>query len=297
MAFSHKHRVVDPHKSAACAQVDVKMLADNSAANLVEVQDVHYSRNERAVFNGLSLDVPRGKVTAVMGPSGTGKTTLLNLITGQLLPDEGVVLFDGRVVCPCSRRRLYQTRRQMGVLFQHGALLTNLNVFENVAFPLREHTKLPEQLIRQIVLMKLHSVGLRAAWQHMPAQLSGGMVRRVALARALVMDPTLIIYDEPFVGLDPISKGVIVRLIRQTNDALGITSIVVTHDVAETEILADLSYLLSGGKVVAHGTPQDLHKDKSEIVQQFVRGLADGPVPFHYPGADYSAQLRAMAGA
>ncbi len=273
----------------------VKKLADNSAANLVEIQDVRYSRGDRAIFDGLSLTIPRGAVTALMGPSGTGKTTLLNLITGQLLPDEGFVLFDGRVVCPCSRRRLYQMRRQMGVLLQHGALLTNLNVFENVAFPLREHTKLPEQLIRQIVLMKLQSVGLRTAWQHMPSQLSGGMVRRVALARALVMDPTLIVYDEPFVGLDPISKGVIVRLIRQTNDALGITSIVVTHDVAETERLADLSYLISGGKVVASGTAQDLQKDKSDIVQQFVQGLADGPVPFHLPGPGYADQLQIMA--
>lgn len=275
----------------------MKMLADTSPENLVEIQDVRYSHGERAVFSGLSLTIPRGAVTALMGPSGTGKTTLLNLITGQLLPDEGVVLFDGRIVCPCSRRRLYQTRRQMGVLLQQGALLTNLDVFENVAFPLREHTKLPEQLIRQIVLMKLQSVGLRAAWQHMPSQLSGGMVRRVALARALVMDPKLIVYDEPFAGLDPISKGVIVRLIRQTNDVLGITSIVVTHDVLETEILADLSYLISGGKVVASGTPQDLRKDKSDIVQQFMQGLADGPVPFHLPGPGYAEQLRAMAAA
>jgi len=270
-------------------------LAGNSGTNLVEVQDVRYSRSDRMLFNGLSLDIPRGKVTAVMGPSGTGKTTLLHLITGQLLPDEGVVLFDGRVVCPCSRRRLYETRRQIGVLFQNGALLTNLNVFENVAFPLREHTRLPEQLIRQIVLMKLHSVGLRAAWLKMPSQLSGGMARRVALARALVMDPKLIVYDEPFAGLDPISTGVIVRLIRQTNDALGITSIVVTHDVAETEMLADLIYLISGGKVVASGTPGELQNDNSPIVNQFMRGLADGPVPFHYPGPGYSAQLRAMS--
>lgn len=285
--------MANPHKFAACAPVDVKILADTSPENLVEIQDIRYSHGERTVFSGLSLTIPRGGVTALMGTSGTGKTTLLNLITGQLLPDEGVVLFDGRVVCPCSRRRLYKTRRQMGVLLQQGALLTNLDVFENVAFPLREHTKLPEQLIRQIVLMKLQSVGLRAAWQHMPSQLSGGMVRRVAL----VMDPTLIVYDEPFAGLDPISKGVIVRLIRQTNDALGITSIVVTHDVVETVILADLSYLISGGKVVASGTPQDLRKDESDIVQQFMQGLADGPVPFHLPGPGYAEQLRTMAAA
>ena len=268
---------------------------ENSAANLVEIQDVHYSRDDRKIFSGLDMQIPRGKVTAVLGPSGAGKTTLLNLITGQLNPDQGAVLFEGKVVCPCSRRRLYAIRRQMGVLFQRGALLTNLNVFENVAFPLREHTGLPEELIRQIVIMKLNSVGLRAAWQHMPSQLSGGMARRVALARALVMDPKLIIYDEPFAGLDPISMGVIVRLIRQTNDALGITSIVVTHDVEETRLLADLSYLISGEKVAAHGTPEELRNDKSDLVRQFMRGRADGPVPFHLPGPGYAEQLRAMA--
>ena len=266
-----------------------------SPENLVEIRDVHYQRGDRSVFRGLSLDIPRGSVTAIMGPSGTGKTTLLNLVTGQLNPDDGVVLFDGRVVCPCSRRRLYEVRRKMGVLFQSGALLSNLSVFENVAFPLREHTRLPEELVRQIVLMKLHSVGLRGAWQHMPAQLSGGMARRVALARALVMDPELIIYDEPFTGLDPISMGVIVRLIRHTNDALGITSIVVTHDVAETNELADLSYLLSDGKVVARGSPQELQRDQNDTVRQFMQGLADGPVPFHFPGPEYTEQLQAMA--
>lgn len=267
-----------------------------TSANLVEIQDVKYCRGERTIFDGLSLDIPRGTVSAIMGPSGTGKTTLLNLITGQLLPDDGVVLFDGRVVCPCSRRRLYETRRQIGVLFQHGALLTNLNVFENVAFPLREHTRLPESLIRQIVLMRLHSVGLRAAWQQMPSQLSGGMARRVGLARALVMDPKLIVYDEPFAGLDPIAMGVIVRLIRQTNDVLGITSIVVTHDVAETEMLADLIFLISEGKVVARGTPADMQQENSPMVRQFMQGLADGPVPFHYPGPGYAEQLQAMSG-
>lgn len=268
---------------------------ENPSANLVELHDVHYSRGDRQVFSGLNMQIARGKVTAVLGPSGAGKTTLLNLITGQLNPDQGVVLFEGRVVCPCSRRRLYDMRRQMGVLFQQGALLTNLNVFENVAFPLREHTDLPEQLIRQIVVMKLHAVGLRAAWQHMPSQLSGGMARRVALARALVMDPKLIVYDEPFVGLDPISKGVIVRLIRQTNDALDTTSIVVTHDVEETRLLADMSYLISGRKIAAHGTPEELRNDKSDLVRQFMQGRADGPVPFHLPGPGYAEQLRAMA--
>ena len=271
------------------------MLSHKEPPNLVEIQDVSYYRGTRAIFNGLTMNIPRGTVSAVMGPSGTGKTTLLNLITGQLLPDDGAVLFDGRMVCPCSRRGLYNTRRQIGVLFQDGALLTELSVFENVAFPLREHTRLPEQLIRQIVLMRLNSVGLRAAWKRMPSELSGGMARRVGLARALVMDPKLIIYDEPFTGLDPIAVGVILRLIRQTNDVLGITSIVVTHDVAEAEMLADLIFLISEGKVVASGSPADMRQKDSAMVRQFMQGLADGPVPFHYPGASYADQLQNMS--
>ena len=269
--------------------------SDDTASNLVEIKDVRFSRGSRMIFNGLNFSIPRGKITAILGPSGTGKTTLVKLITGQIRPDDGVILFEGRAVCPCSRQRLYEMRRQIGVLFQSGALLTNLDVFENVAFPLRQHTKLPERLIRQIVLMKLQSVGLRGAWEHMPSELSGGMARRVALARALVMDPKLIIYDEPFAGLDPISMGVIVQLIRETNDALGITSIVVTHDVAQTEILADQSVLLSEGVVVAAGTPAELCNDRSELVQQFMRGKSDGPVPFHFPGPGYVEQLRALA--
>lgn len=272
------------------------ILSHRTPANLVEIRDVRYRRGDQSIFDGLSLSIPRGTVSAIMGPSGTGKTTLLDMITGQIQPDEGAVLFEGRVVCPCSRRRLYDTRRQIGVLFQHGALLTNLNVYENVAFPLREHTRLPEQLIRQIVLMRLHSVGLRAAWQKMPSQLSGGMVRRVGLARALVMDPKLIVYDEPFAGLDPIAIGAIVRLIRQTNDVLGITSIVVTHDVDEARALADLIFLISEGRLVAHGTPQQMDQDESPAVKQFMQGLADGPVPFHYPGPGYAEQLQAMSG-
>lgn len=271
------------------------MLTKRASANLIEIEDLHYSRGDRQIFSGLNMQIPRGKVTAVLGPSGTGKTTLLNLITGQLNPDQGAVLFEGRVVCPCSRRRLYEMRRHMGVLFQQGALLTNLSVFENVAFPLREHTDLPEPLIRQIVVMKLHAVGLRAAWQNMPSQLSGGMTRRVAFARALVMDPKLIIYDEPFAGLDPISKGVIARLIRQTNDVLGITSIVITHDIEETQSLADLSFLLSEGKIAAQGTPDELRNDPSDLVRQFMRGQADGPVPFHLAGPGYAELLQEMA--
>lgn len=270
------------------------MLIHKPNRNLVEIQNVHYSREGRKIFSGLNMHIPRGKVTTVLGPSGAGKTTLLNLIAGQLTPDQGAVSFEGKIVCPCSRRRLYAIRRQMGVLFQQGALLTNLNVFENVAFPLREHTDLPEQLIRQIVIMKLQAVGLRTAWQHMPSELSGGMARRVALARALVMDPKLIIYDEPFAGLDPISMGVIVKLIRRTNNALGITSIVVTHDVEETRLLADFSYLIFGGKVAAYGTPQQLRDSKSGLVRQFMQGRADGPVPFHRPGPAYAEQLQSM---
>ena len=273
------------------------ILSHQASANLIEIRDVRYQRGDRAIFDGLNLSIPRGSVSAIMGPSGTGKTTLLNLITGQLQPDAGAVLYKGRIVCPCSRRRLYKTRRQIGVLFQNGALLTNLNVFENVAFPLRAHTRLPEQLIRQIVLMRLHSVGLRAAWRKMPSQLSGGMARRVGLARALVMDPQLIVYDEPFAGLDPIAIGAILRLIRQTNDVLGITSIVVTHDVEEARMLADLIFLIADGTVVAHGTPKRMQQDDSPVVKQFMSGLADGPVPFHYPGPGYADQLQAMAAA
>ncbi len=270
------------------------MLVEDLRENLLEVHDLHYSRDGRAIFNGLEMRIPRGKVTAVLGPSGTGKTTLLNLIAGQLVPDEGAVMFDGRIVCPCSRHHLYQVRKQIGVLFQEGALLTNLSVFENVAMPLREHTKLPEALIRQIVLTKLHAVGLRTASGSMPSQLSGGMARRVALARALVMDPKLMIYDEPFTGLDPIALGVIVRLIRETNNVLGITSIVVTHDVEEIRQLADVAYLINDGRVAARGTPAQLHDHDSKLVRQFMRGEADGPVPFHRPGPGFSEQLQMM---
>jgi phospholipid/cholesterol/gamma-HCH transport system ATP-binding protein len=226
-----------------------------------------------------------------MGPSGTGKTTLLRLVTGQELPDRGTILFDGAEVTRMSRRELFRMRKRVGMLFQNGALLTDINVYENVAFPLREHTRLPERLIRHIVLTKLHAVGLRGAWEMMPAQLSGGMARRVALARAIVMDPEIIYYDEPFVGLDPISMGVVVRLIRRMNDALGLTSVVVTHDVDEVSSIADCTHLLSEGRVAASGTPQDLRDHHSEVVTQFMAGMADGPVPFHYPAPDYGEQL------
>jgi phospholipid/cholesterol/gamma-HCH transport system ATP-binding protein len=260
---------------------------------IVEVRDVHYSIGDRAIFAGLDLQIPRGRITAIMGPSGTGKTTLLRLITGQLKPDRGQILFDGVDVCGLSTHELYAFRRRMGMLFQNGALLTDMDVFENVAFPLREHTDLPEALIRNIVLTKLQAVGLRGAVRLMPSELSGGMARRVALARSMATDPEVLIYDEPFTGLDPISMGMIVRLVRQMNYALGITSIVVSHDVEELSILADTSYIIAGGKVAAKGTFVDLKDHDSEIVHQFMNGLADGPVPFHYSAPDYYEQLLA----
>lgn len=243
------------------------------------------------MFAGLDIQIPRGKITAVMGPSGTGKTTLLRLITGQVSADSGEIQVAGQDMRVVSRADLYVLRRRMGMLFQNGALLTDFSVFENVAFPLREHTDLTERLIRQLVLTKLQAVGLRGAAELMPAELSGGMSRRVALARAIVMDPELLIYDEPFVGLDPISLGVILRLIRRLNDTLGITSIVVSHDVQEISTVADQVFLLSGGKVVAGGAPQELKTNPTEIVKQFIGGLADGPVPFHFPAPDYFSEL------
>ena len=265
----------------------------NQATSIVEIRNLGYAVNGRPVFAGLDMDIPRGRITAIMGPSGTGKTTLLRLITGQVRADTGSIMVAGQELQGMRRADLYVLRRRMGMLFQNGALLTDLSVFENVAFPLREHTDLPERLIRQLVLTKLQAVGLRGAAELMPAELSGGMSRRVALARAIVMDPEILIYDEPFVGLDPISLGVIVRLIRRLNDALGITSIVVSHDVQEISTVADAVFLLSGGKVVAKGTPQQLQSYPSEIVHQFIGGLADGPVPFHFPAPDYFGELLA----
>ncbi len=226
-----------------------------------------------------------------MGPSGTGKTTLLQLITRQLRPDRGQVIVDGTDIATLSQSELYKLRRRFGVLFQNGALLTDMSVFENVAFAIREHTHLPESLIRHVVLTKLHAVGLRGAADLMPAQLSGGMARRVALARAIAMDPDILIYDEPFVGLDPISMGVIVKLLGQINDALDITSIVVSHDVHDVTAVADYSYVLADGKVAAEGTPEELKNSSSELVRQFMHGLPDGPVGFHYDAPDYDEQL------
>jgi len=267
--------------------------SEPAADSIVEIRDVYYSVGNREIFSGLNLSIPRGRITAIMGPSGTGKTTLLRLMTGQLKPDRGEILFDGINVSRLKTADLYALRRRIGMLFQNGALLTDMSVFENVAFPLREHTKLPESLIRHIVLTKLQAVGLRGAAQLMPAELSGGMARRVALARAMATDPDVLIYDEPFTGLDPISMGMIVRLVRQMNNALGITSIVVSHDVEELATLADMSYIIAGGKVAAKGQFNELKQHDSQIVHQFINGLPDGPVAFHYPAPDYFDQLLA----
>ena len=259
--------------------------------SVVDVRDVHYGFGSRKIFDGVDISVERGSITAVMGPSGTGKTTLLRLITGQVAPEQGSVQVFGQEVQSLKRRELFALRQRMGMLFQNGALLTDISVFENVAFPVREHTRLPEPVLRRLVLMKLQAVGLRGAADLMPAQLSGGMARRVALARATVMDPEILIYDEPFVGLDPISMGVVVKLIRELNDALGITSIIVSHDVQEVGSIADRSYLVAGGKVMAAGTTAELQATQAPAVRQFMDGSADGPVPYHYPADDYRQAL------
>ena len=264
-----------------------------SSEPLVEIRDLYFSRGEQPIFKGLSLDIRRGQVTGFMGPSGTGKTTLLKLVGGQLKPSDGKIYIQGRDVNAISRASLFELRKRMGMLFQSGALLTDLNVYENVAFPLREHTKLPEQIIRDLVLMKLEAVGLRGARKLMPSQLSGGMARRVALARAIVLDPMMIMYDEPFTGLDPITKGTIVTLIKQLNSALGLTSVIVSHDVEETLSIADYIYVISHGEIVESGTPESLRMSSSEWVQQFLNGYPDGPAPFHYPAPEYIQDLLA----
>ncbi|WP_104202023.1 ABC transporter ATP-binding protein [Billgrantia saliphila] len=253
----------------------------------VRVEGLHFSRGEKDIFRGVDLQVPLGRITAIMGPSGTGKTTLLKLIGGQLVPDAGRVVIDDQDVHALSRRTLFRLRRRMGMLFQSGALFSDLSVFENVAFPLRVHTDLPETMIRDLALMKLQAVGLRGARGLMPAELSGGMARRVALARAIALDPELVLYDEPFVGQDPISKGVLVQLIKRLNEALGLTSIVVSHDIQETLSIADYVYVIADGQVMAHGTPDSLDSHEDPRVSQFIHGEPDGPVPFHYPAGDF----------
>ena len=250
---------------------------------LIKIRGLSFSRGQRKIFDNVDMDIMRGKVTAIMGPSGTGKTTLLKLIGGQLKPDAGQIWVDDEEVHALSQSDLYSLRqRTMGMLFQSGALLTDLNVFDNVAFPLREHTRLSESAIRDLVLLKLEVVGLRGARELMPSELSGGMARRVALARAISLDPEMIMYDEPFTGQDPISMGVLVKLIHDMNHALGMSSVVVSHDVAEAASISDYIYVISAGKVVEHGSPSAIKASTSDWVQQFMGGLADGPVPFHY---------------
>ncbi len=268
-------------------------MADGNSTleTLVSINNLSFSRAGRKIFNNISLELPRGKITAIMGPSGTGKTTLLKLIGGQLRPDQGTVIVDQKNVHRLSHKELYRLRKRMGMLFQSGALLTDMSVYDNIAFPIREHTSLTEPMIRSLVLMKLQAVGLRGARDLMPNELSGGMARRVALARAIALDPMMIMYDEPFTGQDPISLGVLVELIKKLNTALGLTSIIVSHDVQETASIADYIYIISGGNVVGEGTPKEIMQSDSEWVQQFMQGDADGPVPFHYPANDYIEDL------
>ena len=251
--------------------------------NLIEIRGLIFHRGERVIFDGLDMTVRRGRITALMGPSGCGKTTLLRIIGGQLKPDAGTVLVRGEDVTRLRRSELLELRKDIGMLFQSSALFTDFSVFDNVAFPLREHTDLPEDLVRDLVLMKLNAVGLRGARDLMPSQLSGGMSRRVALARAIALDPCLLMYDEPFTGQDPISMGVVVALIKRLNAALGATSLLVSHDVHETAGISDEIYIIDGGKVVAGGQPTELPNHESARVRQFITGSPDGPVPFHYP--------------
>ncbi len=258
---------------------------------IVDLQQVTFRRGERVIFNNVDIRIPRGKITGIMGPSGCGKTTLLRLIGAQLRPESGRILVNGQNIPELGREELFSARQHMGMLFQSGALFTDLNVFENVAFPLRVHTKLPEDMIRDIVLLKLQAVGLRGAIELMPDELSGGMKRRVALARAIALDPELMMYDEPFVGQDPISMGVLVRLIRLLNDALGLTSIVVSHDLAETASIVDYLYVVGDGQVLGHGRPDDLMNSDNPRIRQFMQGEPDGPVPFHFPAPDYVDDL------
>jgi len=267
----------------------------SSSDNLIEIRKLSFQRGERWIFNGVDLNIPRGKITAIMGPSGSGKTTLLRFIGGQLTPDKGSIHLDGKNIARMSRKKLFEVRRKIGMLFQSGALFTDLSVYENVAFPLRVHTRLPESMIRDLVLMKLHAVGLRGARDLMPSELSGGMARRAALARAIVLDPQLIMYDEPFTGQDPISKGMLVELIRLLSSTLGLTSIIVSHDVHETASIADYIYVIADGKVMGQGTPEEVMNTEDPHMRQFILGLSDGPVPFHYPALDYRQDLHLKA--
>jgi phospholipid/cholesterol/gamma-HCH transport system ATP-binding protein len=259
--------------------------------SIVEIEKVTFLRKEKLILDQVDVRIPKGKITAIMGPSGCGKTTLLRLIGGQILPEQGMVRVLGSQITNISRKDLYKLRKQMGMLFQSGALFTDLSVFENVAFPLREHTNLPEDMVKDLVFMKLEAVGLRGAHSLMPSELSGGMVRRVALARAIILDPHLIMYDEPFTGQDPISMGVLVKLIKLLNDLLGLTTILVSHDIHETLSIADYVYLISNARVVECGTLEELQNSSNPWVQQYILGLPDGPVPFHYPANNYRDDL------
>ena len=269
----------EPEQTGFCI-----FMAALSDTPLVELRNVTFGYSDRVILDDISLSIPRGKVTALMGASGGGKTTVLRLIGGQNLAQQGELLFDGEDVTRMDQERLYVARRRMGMLFQFGALFADLSVFENVAFPLREHTDLSEELIRNVVLMKLNAVGLRGARDLMPSEVSGGMARRVALARAIVLDPELVMYDEPFAGLDPISLGTAAQLIRRLNDAMGLTSIVVSHDLEETFLIADQVVILANGRIAAQGTPDEVKRSTDPLVQQFVQAQAEGPVHFHYPG-------------
>ncbi len=259
-------------------------MASSSNPSLVELRHLTFGYGERVILDDISLSVPRGKVTALMGASGGGKTTILRLIGGQIRAQSGELLFDGQDVTRMDQAQIYAARRRMGMLFQFGALFADLNVYENVAFPLHEHTNLPEALIRDIVLMKLNAVGLRGARDLMPSEVSGGMARRIALARAIALDPELVMYDEPFSGLDPISLGTAARLIRQLNDAMGLTSIFVSHELEQTFAVADHVIILANGKIAAEGTPEQVRQSTDPLVYQYVHALPDGPVQFHYPG-------------
>lgn len=264
---------------------------------IIEIKNVSFGYHpDRPVLQDVSLAIPRGSVVGIMGQSGCGKTTLLRIIMAAFLPTAGTARVLGHATAELSRDKLYEMRRKMGMLFQFGALFTDLSVFENVAFPLREHTTLPADLLHDLVIMKLNAVGLRGAAQLMPTELSGGMARRVALARSIALDPQLILYDEPFTGLDPISFGVIVRLIRQLNDLLGATSVIVTHDVQEALGVVDYVYFMAAGRVIAQGTPDQIRASAEAFVNQFVNGKRDGPVPFHYQAPDYAADLELVAG-
>jgi phospholipid/cholesterol/gamma-HCH transport system ATP-binding protein len=265
--------------------------ASRADGPLIRIRGLRTVLNGKTIFAGVDLDIPRGGITAIMGPSGTGKTTLMRHITGQLAPDAGTIEVDGRDVRRLRREELFALREKIGYLFQNSALLTDYSVFENVAFPLREHTDLPEELIRDLVLMKLNAVGLRGAAQLVPNELSGGMARRVALARAIALDPMLVMYDEPFAGLDPISLGIVGQLIRKLNDALGITSVVVTHDIYESLKIVDYIYFVSEGRIVAKGTPDEVRSSNDAFVRQFVDGAPDGPVAFHYPSKPIAEEL------